>query len=804
MPDRFPLPIFGRIQQYKWLVAILTLVIIASAIIGLKFISLNNNIESILPGNEEVYRTLSFLRESNLSNTVIISLKMESPDYSIQKLIEATDRLKEALGPPMITEVLTGPNEADLIEKMDSFLDYIPQLIDKPALDLIEKKITVEGIQKSLAQNYLQLLSPSSMFIKSHLQADPLGLRTDIFRSFQRLFSSLGYEVSIEDGHFISQDGQHTMLILKTPVNLTDGFGSRNLSAYLSTKLKELPSYISADIMAGHLHTISNEDVIKRDVKVMTIISAIAFLLLFLFFFRDLRAVMVFLLPIASVLVSINLASWLLKELSYLVIGMFAVVNGIVIDYGIYIYTTLRTGGNCLARLKQVAKPTITGALTTLAVFATFFFSHVSGYHQLAFFTVFSILLCLICALFVLPLFLQGGEPQNRFFQTTGQSSGWIDRPGWDKTRVTCWIIVMVIALILSCQISFSTDINQFDGSESKVLQTEQEFYRVWGEPNKSAILVAQGKTQEEALQANDHLYREAEAAIGEDNFLSFSMIWPSRQTREKNAKGWANFWKQGQEQKLKDLLSLHGEKYHFSPEAFSPFFERLYTGLEVKDEPMEIGFFEKIKERFILKKQNGYQILSFFPDTDQFISALTKISRRYPGTFLVSRKALSKTLSESIFSELVYLSIIAASLIIILTLILLGNIRLTVLALVPTLTGIVVALGIIPLMGLSLNAVMVIAAMIVAGLTSDYGIFMVYYSHYEVKAGTCTAVFLCAATTLIGAGALLLARHPVLFSIGLTLTAGVLSGYLTSVIVVPSMYRLWGQRFGRRGNLND
>lgn len=45
------------------------------------------------------------------------------------------------------------------------------------------------------------------------------------------------------------------------------------------------------------------------------------------------------------------------------------------------------------------------------------------------------------------------------------------------------------------------------------------------------------------------------------------------------------------------------------------------------------------------------------------------------------------------------------------------------------------------------------------------------------------------AATTLIGAGALLFARHPMLFSVGVT---GVLSGYLSSVIVRPALNRLW------------
>jgi predicted exporter len=58
------------------------------------------------------------------------------------------------------------------------------------------------------------------------------------------------------------------------------------------------------------------------------------------------------------------------------------------------------------------------------------------------------------------------------------------------------------------------------------------------------------------------------------------------------------------------------------------------------------------------------------------------------------------------------------------------------------------------------------------------------------LKTGTRTAVTLSAVTTLIGTGALLLARHPVLFSIGVTMTTGVFGGYVSSMLVVPSLYR--------------
>ena len=81
---------------------------------------------------------------------------------------------------------------------------------------------------------------------------------------------------------------------------------------------------------------------------------------------------------------------------------------------------------------------------------------------------------------------------------------------------------------------------------------------------------------------------------------------------------------------------------------------------------------------------------------------------------------------------------------------------------------------------------------MVIVGIVSDYGMFVVYYCRYKFQTGTYMAVTLAAVTTLIGSGVLLFARHPILFSVGVTMTIGVLSGYLSSLFIIPPLYRLW------------
>ena len=111
----------------------------------------------------------------------------------------------------------------------------------------------------------------------------------------------MGYDVVVEDGRFLSRDGRHAMLIVQTTVPMTDATRSKELVRVLDEKIRQLPSFVSADVIAGHLHTVSNEQVIKRDIAVASVVASIGFLFLFLFVFRDARAFFVILFPLLAV-----------------------------------------------------------------------------------------------------------------------------------------------------------------------------------------------------------------------------------------------------------------------------------------------------------------------------------------------------------------------------------------------------------------------------------------------------------------------------------------------------------------------
>ena len=108
MFDKYFSRVYNSVQRRKWLVVWLLGIVTAAAVIGLRSVSFDNSVELMLPGNDEVLRSMNFLRKSHFSDKVILSLGLESPGYTTQDLIRVVDRLVESLRPPLVTDVVSG------------------------------------------------------------------------------------------------------------------------------------------------------------------------------------------------------------------------------------------------------------------------------------------------------------------------------------------------------------------------------------------------------------------------------------------------------------------------------------------------------------------------------------------------------------------------------------------------------------------------------------------------------------------------------------------------------------------------
>jgi predicted exporter len=763
----------------------LVLLLTIFAVIGSFFIHFDGKIDLMLPPDRIITRSLEFLRDSNLSDKIVISLALTDESKSRKDLFLAAENLAASLTPPLFTRVISGFSVGNVMDEF-SVLQYAPQVLGENELAIIDSQINADTVAEKLQGIYRQTLRPESIFMASLARTDPLGIKLLLMDKMRALPSSMSYDVSIEDGHFISRDGRHAMLIVQTPVQMMDAMRSKELVATLKGLLKGLPAYVAADVISGHLHTVSNERVIKRDIAVASIISTIAFLILFLLVFRDPRVLLVFIIPIIAVVWAVSLAAALEGTLSYLVIGFGSSIAGISSDYGLHVFIAMKRGAD-EAQMVKLAKLLTIDAATTMLSFGVLLFSLIQGYHQLALFSMLCVFLCLILSFFVLPLLL--------FWKTVPQQpEESLDERvlsyRWPaKSIVGIWAICTVVALYFCFSVRFDSDFRKFDGSEPEIVQAENNFHAVWGGKETQAIFVVGGKSLDEAMEKNDQLYREATRLIPRADFSSLALFWPSQKLRHENSERWDRFWADGRETKLKALIASTSGTYGFSPEAFDPFFAGLHTPRNEAAAPA--GAIEQLKERFVVQRKGMWQVLSFFPDRQEYVDRLQPVTGNFPDSFIVSGKTISAVIADFTSRETRILAPLAVFVNVFLAWLFFRNMRETLVSLVPILTGIVWFVGIMSMLNIPLNAVNIIAAIISTGVIVDYGIGVTYEYRYNLRIGTIVAVTLSAATNIIGSGVLLFAKYPALYSTGMALVICMVTGYFSSVVVVPALCSL-------------
>jgi predicted exporter len=783
--DRFFPPLYDLVHRHKKRVLAAVVLVTLLCAATLIFIRYEGNIDMMLPPDPEITRSMEFLRDSNLSDKMVVSLALTDPAKGKKELFQAVDQLAASLAPPMFRKVMSGFAIGNVMEEF-SVLKYGPQILGEKDIRQVESLLTPEQVEKKMKGIYLQSMRPEGIFTASMSRSDPLGIRLQILNKLKAIPASLNYDVSIEDGHFVSRDGRHAMLVIQTDVPMMDAQRCKELVSTLEARIKALPPYVSADIVGGHLHTVSNEKVIKRDITVASFIASAAFLILFLVIFRDPKVIFVFIIPFIAVVWAIAAATAIEGRLSFLVIGFGSSIAGISIDYGLLVYIAMKRGADP-PRMLRLAKLVTIDAFTTVFSFVVLFFSMIKGYHQLALFSILCVLSCLGISLFVLPLVISWREGDHSDFSTVGDRVRNFKWPA--KPCIAVWALLSVAALYFSASVKFDSDLKRFDGTEPYILQMEKNFNEIWGGKESQAVLVVKGKTVEEAMQANDAVFREASSLLPPGELSSLAYFWPSEKTREENRLRWERFWQDGGESRLKTLIRSTSGRYGFTEEAFSPFFEGLHSGQA--DLPVSDGVMAQLKERYIIERKGTVRVISFFPDRKEYLEALAPLVSRSPDTFIVSKRAISDSITKFTLKETRILAPLAILFNVLLSWIFFRSWKEALIALVPLFTGVVWFIGIMSLCKVPLNLVNIVAAIVSTGVIVDYGLGMTYEYRYNLKLGTLVAVTLSAATNMIGSGALLFANYPALLSTGVAMVVCMVTGYLSSLIIIPSLVSL-------------
>ena len=750
---------------------------------------ISTDIQVLLPRDQWISSHLDFLRNSQIGSIIALSIELnkDNNDINISQITsKLTDEISKLSG---VKSVFARIDVGKSITTAGFLYKHVPQILNSSDLRLIDKKITVQGLKPILKEHYESILRPGGLFRQKMIASDPLNLFQLPLGRLQNMGKNSGFKFKIHDSGLWNTDETHMLMIIYTDIPVTDPENAEILHDSINQVISETIPGQGHLIMSGHRHAIENRKILQHDIFITLTVAGIGFFLLFAIFFRDWRAIYVFILPIVGMICAVGLTLTFFKAPSAIILGLGATVIGIALDYGIHVFTAAKhTGLEREKALKNIRRPLIFSALTTLGVFWAFFFSGTPGYHQLAFASTCGIALSLLFSLICLPVLLPVSKAEVKSVDS-------LQFPIFNRTNAAktmlLWLFMLGLAISSVVFTGFDPDIRKLDGISQQLKDEEAKFREIWGENSQAAISVI-AKDIESAMEVQDKIAKFAQKE-NLPGFQSLSLIWPSAKTRKLNAENWDTYWKSGKQEEFNKNLLIASKKYSFSESAFKPFFNQLYKH-DFSENLLLDPNFELFTKKFINYEKNQVRISAFFDDEPSAVVQMKEYLSDIPEAEVISPKSFGAYISTQIIGDAVHIAIISICLVIILAYFCLRSLAKTVVALLPVISAIMIIIPVFALLGMKINAVALVACIVVTGLAIDYGIFAVSACDKHDKVfskDALKALTLSVLSTAIGAAALLWAGHPALRSVGLVITFGVLAGYLGAVFASPALYKL-------------
>ncbi len=741
---------------------IILVVLLILSTIAVIFGSFSSDISRMLPDGSvsaETYRAVS--RCGMFNKAVIVFYLPQGKTFADSSISLYIEKLAPKLEALPLVESVDFRFSGNIADSMRELAGYIPQLVPFPS----------SSAERAANNVYRQLLTPGGIGRTEMLRLDPFGELGKFLGKLEQFRSISGMNISPKYPYLVSADETAAMMMIESPVSVSDSANSAKLLDSIHSVLSDIPDGITYNIISGHRRAVCNETVLRSDIKIVCYVSTILFALLFIVFYRcDYRSFLIPLIPVLASTIVLAVMTLIFRETLFFVIGMGGIVISLAVDYGIHTYAAM-TGKGKFLRLLRLIPALCLGALTSVIAFGLFLTSNTEGCRQLGFFAGGSLLLSLLMMLIFLPAFLAKGKRIELRFHAPEFSP---------RLLIVLWGIILLTSLVLLPRLQMNSDVRQFDVSPPEFAQEEGKQSAKFMSGKRPAIFLVQGNSREE-------MERKLESTVSvlrikaELPMFSALDLYPSEQIRKKNL----DEWKLRRTDKDLEILRRRLAASPLGPEFFKPFFDEVNRGID--NPPSEPpAFFAPVLKRLTVEKNGLFTSAVFFPDTPENITRVRSLTR-HP---IVSQDGLAKQMSSDVMRGILPLGVIALCCVILLTLLYFRSIRDSLLALLPVVTSLIVTAGVFSAIGIRINLSVLIAAIILCGLAVDYGIFVLHALKQSGKLehDVFNAVTLSAVTSAAGGATVVFTTHPMLRDAGLTLIIGITAAWASGVFVIPAL----------------
>lgn len=803
------LNIYHFFEKHNVLLRVILLTIIVLCICAISRISLVEDISSFLPQNEENERIQYASQHIGGANKLMVSVATDSLDeYAIMDAVDYfVEKIQERDSSKRILDIQYMVDQQQIVSVGQCVINNMPFYLNDEDYQRIEQHLSYDSILVQLQRDKQLLLSPMGGIMKAFLTSDPLAFASPLLQSLNKSNPNTNYETI--DGYIFDKDGKEAIIAISSKYSVSETSENAKLIADIDSAIAETMHEhkgINLDCIGASVISIGNAQRIKTDSLLSTAIALIFILALLLYFFRDIRALLIISFAITfGALFGMAFVAIMQDSVSLIALGVGSIIVGIAVNYPLHFLAHYQQGYSKEQTIHDIIDPLVTGNLTTVGAFLSLVFIHSNAMKDLGLFASFLLIGTILFVLIFLPHLFTKKLFTKQERLSTNLTFNRIASYNLDRNTffVVTILIITIPLYFMSKHTTFETDLHAInymtDSQRAKFAKLNEQTQS----NNKQIFCVAEGKNIEEALQnyekaipTIDSLYKKQSI----EKISGIGSLIPSQKIQNERLVKWNAFI-----QKNKDELIANLDKATHETGFTDDAFEQFKTILQTEFTAKSIDHFEPILQsfgnNFISLDSNKvliYTMLQVEPEKEHELSILP------PNVFTFDNSSLVQQMVKALSEDFDYVLYVCGLIVFLFLTFSFGRLELSVIAFIPLTVGWIWILGLMGIFDMKFNIVNIILATFIFGQGDDYTIFvtegMMYEYTYRKKmlASYKNSVCLSATIMFIGIGCLILAKHPAMRSLGEVTIVGMFSVVLMAYLFPPLLYRWLTQKNGK------